>query len=57
MDKFTVRGIIYSTISGLGLGYELFFIHPARLFLVVMYSLVIGIGMILIFVINDNDKV
>lgn len=56
MDKFTVRGLVYLTISLLGLGYELLFIHPPRLFLIIMYSIVSGIGLICIFWIKKQKS-
>lgn len=56
MDRFTVRGLIYSGIAGVGLGYELFFVNPPRLFPVVMYSIVILIGLILIFFVHENKE-
>lgn len=56
MDGFTIRGIIYSIISGLGLGYEIIFVHPPRLFLLIMYSFVIGIGLICIFFIKEKKE-
>ncbi len=55
VDKFTIRGIVYSAISVLGLGYEFFFSHPPRAFLLIMYSLVIGIGLICIFMIKEQE--
>ena len=56
MDKFTVRGIVYSLFSCLGLGYELLIIQPPRIFLLIMYSIVLGIGMICIFLVKYNNK-
>ncbi|NIT69597.1 hypothetical protein GWO43_01525 [candidate division KSB1 bacterium] len=56
MDKFTIRGLVYSAVSCFGLGYEVFFIHPPRLFLLIMYSIVIGIGLLCVFVLNDQKE-
>ena len=53
-DKFTWRGIIFSGLSLLGLGYEIFFAHPIRSFVIIMYSFVVGIGMICIFILKEN---
>lgn len=55
MDKFKLRGIVYSTISIIGLGYELFFVASPRLFLVVMYSMVILVGMALFFFVHERE--
>lgn len=44
LDKFTVRGIIYISLSLLGLSYELFFAHSIRALPVIAYSFVILIG-------------
>lgn len=56
MDKFTIRGLIYSGISFCGLGYELVFSKPPRLFLIVMYGIVFLIGMICIFYIKETPE-
>jgi len=55
MDRFTLRGICYATLSGLGLGYELFFVPQPRLFLLVMYSIVVIVGMVLIFFVHETE--
>lgn len=52
-DKTTVRGVVYSTISGLGFGYEILFVAPPRKFLLVMYGLVILIGGFYIFYLKE----
>lgn len=56
VDAFTFRGIIYSFLGSLGLGYELFFVQPPRLFLLIMYSFVIGVGLICIFFIKERQE-
>lgn len=56
MDKFTIRGLIYSGLSSIGLGYELLFVEPPRLFIVCMYGAVTVIGLILIFFVDDKTK-
>jgi len=55
LDKFTIRGIIYSVVSSFGLGYEIFYVDEPRTFLLIMYSIVIGVGLICIFVLEDMD--
>jgi hypothetical protein len=54
VDRFTLRGLIYSAISVAGIGYELFFSHPVRPLLIIGYVFVIGIGMIYIFILKDK---
>ncbi|MDZ7260496.1 MAG: hypothetical protein ONB05_00035 [candidate division KSB1 bacterium] len=54
MDKFTIRGIIYSGISLLGIGYEVFFSAHIRPLLIILYSFVIVIGLICIFYIKEE---
>ena len=56
MDKFTTRGTVYATLSSLGLGYELVFVDRPRLFLIVMYSIVLLIGMVLIVVLKTDKE-
>ena len=56
LDKFTVRGLVYSAASILGLSYEIIFIRPPRLFLVIMYTIIIGIGLICIFLIKEQNE-
>ncbi len=55
MDRYTLRGLVFAGLSGLGLGYELFFVQPSRLFLIVMYSLGIVISVGLIFLVNEKN--
>lgn len=55
MDAYTVRGIVFIAISSLGLGYEVFFNHPSRLFLLFMYSVVIAIGLFCIFLLKEKN--
>jgi len=55
MNKYKTRGIVYASISGAGLFYEIMFLSPPRLFLIVMYGIVILIGLILIFVVRENE--
>ena len=52
-DRFTVRGLIWGTISLAGLTYEIFF--RAREFLLIFgYGLVFGISLIYIFLLKDK---
>jgi hypothetical protein len=52
-DKFTTRGIIYSSIASIGILYEILFSVEIRIILIAMYSIVIFIGMMCIFIIQD----
>lgn len=56
MDPFTIRGVVYTLLSSLGLGYEFFFIEAPRPFLLIMYTCVIGIGLICIFLLEDKNR-
>jgi hypothetical protein len=47
--------LVFAGLSGLGLGYELFFVQPSRLFLIVMYSLGIVISVGLIFLVSEKN--
>ncbi len=55
MDRYTLRGLVFAGLSSLGLGYELFFIQPSRLFLIIMYSLFIVINVGLIFLVSEKN--
>jgi len=54
VDRYTLRGVIYAGFSMLGLGYELVFVEMPRRFLLVMYGIVIVIGLILVFFVEDK---
>ncbi len=55
VDRYTLRGLVFASLSSLGLGYELFFVQTSRLFLVIMYSIVIAIGFGLIFLVKNKN--
>jgi len=55
VDRYTLRGLVFATLSSLGLGYELFFVQPSRLFLIIMYGIVIVIGIGLIFLLKEKN--
>ena len=52
-DKFTIRGLVYSTIGTLGIGYELLFRNPPELITILLYLAIVGIGIIAIFFMHD----
>jgi len=54
-DKCSIRGIVYAGIALLGIGYEIFFSSEARPFLIIMYSLVVGVGGIYILYIKESE--
>ncbi len=56
VDKFTVRGLLYVAVSGALLSYEMLSVPRPRLFLVLMYSAVVVIGLVLIFFVNYGGK-
>ncbi len=56
MDRYKIRGLVYVALSSLGLGYELFFVSQPRLFLVIMYGIVVMIGMALMFFVRENEE-
>jgi len=55
-DKCSTRGLVYGGIAALGIGYELLFSSEVRLFLIIMYSVVIGIGSLYVFFISEDDE-
>ena len=54
-DKNSTKGIIYAVIALLGIGYELIFTSEVRPFLIIMYSIVIGIGGLYVFFIKELE--
>ncbi|UCE06376.1 MAG: hypothetical protein JSW07_22865 [bacterium] len=54
-DKYSTRGLIYAGIALMGIGYEILFSNEVRLFLIIMYGIVVGIGGLYIFFIADLD--
>jgi len=56
MDKFTLRGIIYTVIGLLGIGYEFIFSRSTRPIVVLLYLGIIGIGLICIFLIKEKKS-
>lgn len=54
-DKFSVRGIIYSLIALAGISYELFLSVETRPFLIVMYGIGLGIGLLCLLFINEEN--
>ncbi len=55
VNRYTPRGLVFAGLSSLGLGYELFFVQPSRLFLIIMYGIVIAIGVGLIFLVSNKN--
>lgn len=55
INKFKLRGIIYISISVVGLAVELFVLRQARTFLFVGYGLIIFIGLVFIIVLPRKN--
>ncbi|NOZ57595.1 MAG: hypothetical protein GXO73_12500 [Calditrichaeota bacterium] len=53
LDRFTWRGLVWGTLSLAGLTYEIFF-RARELFVILGYSLVLGISLYYIFVLRDE---
>jgi predicted membrane channel-forming protein YqfA (hemolysin III family) len=51
-DRYSIRGILFSALAGLGILYELILSETAEWVVVVLYSLVAILGMMLIFIIK-----
>lgn len=54
-DRFTIRGLIWGSISLAGLVYEIFF-RAREVVLIVGYGLVLGISLLYIFTLKDRPK-
>jgi len=55
-DKYSIRGLVYTGIALLGIGYELFFSNEIRILLIIAYSVVVAIGMMYIWYIKPYDQ-
>jgi hypothetical protein len=55
-DRYSIRGIICIALGVIGMGYEVFFSMVKEVFLIVMYSIVIGIGVLLLFVVRNKKS-
>jgi len=55
LDKYSTRGMIYTGISLLGMGYEIFINGQTRPFLIISYSVIIVIGLAYIFYVKPLD--
>ncbi len=54
LDGFVKRGIIYCTIATLGISYELLFVRPIRPTVIILWTGVIGIGVIVILMLRKD---
>ncbi len=54
-DRFTVRGLIWGTLSLAGLTYEIFF-RARELFVILGYVFVLGISLYYILVLTDSSR-
>jgi len=53
-DKFTIRGIIYSTVATAGILYEIFIANQERFIVLAGYSLILIVGLVCIFFLNEK---
>lgn len=51
-DRYSVRGVVFSTLALAGILYELVFSTPSELIVTVLYSFVMVLGLALIFIIK-----
>ncbi len=55
-DRYSIRGIIFSTLGLLGMGYELIFSQRGELFIILLYGVIVFIGLMLIFRIREYKE-
>jgi hypothetical protein len=53
-DRYSIRGIVISLICLAGIVYEVFFSSHKELFVIVLYTLVLLLGLALLFYIKDK---
>jgi hypothetical protein len=49
-DRYSIRGVIFSTLGVAGIVYEVLFAPPVEVFVVVLYSMIVLLGLWLVFV-------
>lgn len=54
-NRFTVRGLVWGTISLAGLTYEIFF-RAREMFVILGYTLVLGISLYYIFALTQPSR-
>jgi|GEM_PF-901639 len=54
-DKNSTRGIVYTGLAALGIGYELIFSEEIRVMLIIGYSIVIAFGLLYIWYIKPRE--
>ena len=55
-DGYKKRGLLYTLIAVIGLGYELLFSGQVRPVVVVLWTGLLGIGLIVAFTIRDQQN-
>ena len=55
-DKHSKRGMVYTGVALLGIGYELLFSKEIRALLIIAYSVVVVIGFLYIWYIKPYDQ-
>ena len=56
LDRYSIRGIIFTALGLAGIAYELFSSRPKEFFVVVLYGVVVFIGALLIFRIKEHER-
>lgn len=54
-DRYSIRGIVFTALGLTGIGYELFSSRPKEMFVVILYSVVVFVGILLLFFIKDRE--
>jgi len=55
-DKYSVRGIVFAALGMAGVIYNFVFVRFKEIFLIVGYSVVVLIGVMLLFFIKGRDS-
>ena len=55
-DGYSIRGIIFAILGLAGIGYEFLSSRPRAIFVVVLYSFVVILGVLLFFVIKEPPQ-
>ena len=54
-DRYSIRGVIIVVISLAGIGYELFSSRSIEILIIGLYSFLLLIGVLLLFIIKDRE--
>ncbi|MBN2030252.1 hypothetical protein JW824_08400 [bacterium] len=52
-DRYSIRGVVITLIAFLGIGYEMMISQSKEIFVIILYTVVVFIGFLLLFIIEE----